>query len=150
MLIAKKIRVFFARKILKRAGKNINIEKGAKFNGNCTLGDNSNIGVHCELNGTVEIGNDVMMGPEVVIYTRNHAHKGAKPMNQQGYEEEKKVIIENDVWIGRRVIILPGVVIPNGCVIGAGAVVTKTFPEYSIIGGNPAKVIGKREEVDNV
>lgn len=149
MKSAKKIRVFFARKILKKAGKNINIERGAVFNGNCILGNNSNIGVNCELNGAVEIGNDVMMGPEVVIYTRNHSHSGKKPMNQQGYEEEKKVIIGNDVWIGRRVIILPGVIIPNGCVIGAGAIVTKNFPEYSIIGGNPAKVIGKREELND-
>ena len=71
-------------------------------------------------------------------------------MIEQGNDETKPVTIGNDVWIGRRVIILPGVTISDGCVIGAGAVVTKDMPAYSIVGGVPAKVIKSRLcKVDN-
>lgn len=63
----------------------------------------------------------------------------------QGSPGFKKVIIENDVWIGARVIINPGVHISNGCIIGAGSVVTKDVAPYEIIGGVPAKLIRKRK-----
>ena len=145
--IFKKIRYFFAKKIIKEIGNNVNIETGAVFNPKIKIGDNSGIGVRCEIVGTVEIGKNVMMGPEVIFYTQNHQFKDkSKTIIEQGYEKEKKIIIEDDVWIGRRVIILPGVTIKKGTVIGAGAIVTKTFPEYSIIAGNPAKIIGHRGE----
>jgi len=145
-IIFKKLRYFFASKVIKKIGKNVNIENGAIFNPNISIGDNSGIGVRCELVGNIEIGNNVMMGPEVVFYTQNHQFKNRnKTIIEQGYDEEKKIVIEDDVWIGRRVIILPGVTIKKGTVVGAGAIVTKTFPEYSVIAGNPAKVIGKRE-----
>ena len=65
-------------------------------------------------------------------------------MDMQGFEEEKPVTIGNDVWIGDRVVILPGVNIGDGCIISAGAAVTHDVPAYSIAGGVPAKVIGKR------
>ena len=57
---------------------------------------------------------------------------------------ETTVTIEDDVWIGQRVIILPGRTIAKGSVVGAGSVVTKDFPPYSIIGGNPARLIRSR------
>lgn len=143
----KKLRYFFAKRIFNEIGKNVNIETGAIFNPNIKIGDNSSIGVRCELVGNVEIGKNVMMGPEVIFYTQNHQFRDKnKTIMEQGYEKEEKIIVEDDVWIGRRVIILPGVTIKKGTVIGAGAIVTKTFPEYSIIAGNPAKVIGFRGE----
>lgn len=143
---AKSIRAYFGKRILKSYGSNINIERGSMFNGHCTLGSNSSIGINSELNGPVEIGNNVMMGPEVIIYTQNHEYKDTShTMIEQGYQEYRSVVIGDDVWIGRRVIILPGVTIGNGCVIGAGAIVTKSFPEYSVIGGNPAKIIKLRQ-----
>lgn len=148
-LLAKKLRVFFAGKVLKHIGKNTNIEKGAIFNGQVVLGDFSGIGVNCEVNGPVTIGECVNMGPEVVVYTQNHAFERTDiPMQQQGYSEIKPVTIGNDVWIGRRVIILPGVNIGDGCIIGAGAIVTKNFEPYSVVAGNPAKVIKKRKFKD--
>lgn len=144
--VFKMCRGFFAKKIMKKVGKNVNIETGAIFNPNVTIGDNSTIGVNCEVIGKATIGKNVLMGPEVVLYAQNHKFKDKNMLIcDQGYDKEKGVVIEDDVWIGRRVIILPGVTIKKGTVIGAGAIVTKTFPEYSIIAGNPAKVIGNRK-----
>lgn len=143
--IFKKIRAFFAKKIMYKVGRNVNIETGALFNPKVEIGDNSSIGVNCELVGKVIIGKNVMMGPEVVFYSINHEFKDkTKTIIEQGYQEERPVIVEDDVWIGRRAIVLPGVTIKKGTVVGAGAVVTKTFPEYSVIAGNPAKVISNR------
>lgn len=144
--VFKMCRVFFAKKIMKKVGKNVNIETGALFNPNVEIGDNSGIGVNCELVGKVIIGKNVMMGPEVVFYSINHEFRDKnRTIIEQGYQNEKPITVEDDVWIGRRAIILPGVTIKKGTVVGAGAIVTKTFPEYSIIAGNPAKVIGERK-----
>ena len=57
----------------------------------------------------------------------------------------RTIMIEDDVWIGARAIILPGVKIGKGCIIGAGAVVTKSSDDYSVIGGNPAKLLKLRK-----
>lgn len=133
---AKKWRRFWAKKILRHCENDVNIEKKALFSPGISIGARSGIGVKCEVNGNVTIGSDVMMGPEVVIYTINHKHETIEiPMIKQGYEEEKPVFIEDDVWIGRRAIILPGVRIGKGSIIGAGAVVTKSVPDFSIVGG---------------
>ena len=66
-------------------------------------------------------------------------------MKLQEAAEEKPVIIGNDVWIATRAIILPGVHVGNGAIIAAGSVVTRDVPDYSIVGGNPAKVIKMRK-----
>ena len=145
MKMAKKLRGFFAKRIVKQFGKNVNIEKNAAFTPEVSIGNNSGIGISCEINGPVTIGDNVMMGPEVVIYTKNHNMMRTDiPMINQGYLEAKPVVIGNDVWIGRRAIILPGVNIGNGCVIGAGAVVTKDVPDFSVSVGVPARVIKTR------
>ena len=144
---SKKFRVAFARKILRHCGQEANIERNAYYTPAASLGDCSSIGVNCEVYGTVNIGNDVMMGPECIIYTRGHKHDRVDiTMIEQGFEE-KPVSIGDDVWLGRRVMIMPGVKIGNGCVIGAGAVVTKDIPDYSIACGVPAKVV--RNRLDN-
>ncbi len=81
-----------------------------------------------------------------MILSQNHRFDDLSvPMCQQGFQEDKPVSIDDDVWIGNRVIILPGVRVGGGSVIGAGAVVTKNVEPYTIIGGNPAKVIGRRD-----
>lgn len=140
--LAKKIRVFWAKRIISSLGDYANIEHGAIFGPQVCVGNRFGIGVNCELYGPVIIGNDVMMGPDVVIYTSGHKFDRIDvPMMDQGSIEPKPVRIGNDVWIGRRVMIMPGVTIGNGCVIGAGAVVTKGIPDYSVAVGVPAKVI---------
>ncbi len=143
---SKQIRYFFAKHFVESIGTNVNIEKGATFSYSVKIGDNSGLGVRCEINGEVEIGKNVMMGPDVIVYTQNHAfrQKDTLIMNQN-YYPPKKVVIGDDVWIGRRVIILPGVHIGKGAVIGAGAVIAKDIPEYAIAVGNPVVIKGYRE-----
>ena len=144
---AQRVRVFWAKRIVKRMGKNVNIERNAHFGPELEIGDNSGVGIDCELYGPITIGCDVMMGPEVVIYTRGHRHDRTDiTMIEQGFDDTRAVSIGNDVWIGRRVMIMPGVTIGNGCIIGAGAVVTKDIPDYSVVGGVPAKVIYNRKQ----
>ncbi len=97
--------------------------------------------------GGIKIGDDVVIAKDVSIISSNHAfRKSGEKINSQGYENAKKPItIGNDVWIGDRAIILKEVSVGNGAVIGAGSVVTKDLPNYSIAAGNPARVIGHRK-----
>ena len=142
----KQIRAFCGKLILVKCGKYVNIEKGAAFSSSVELGDYSGIGIRAQINGKAIIGNNVMMGPDVCIYVRNHAFdRTDMPMNLQGFTTEKPVVIEDDVWIGARVIILPGVHVGTGAVIGAGAVVTKDVPDYAVVGGNPAHILKMRK-----
>ena len=144
--LAKKLRLRFAKAVCRYVSDSANIEKGAHFNPGVYVGNRSSVGVKSELDGPVYIGNDVMMGPEVVVYTRNNKHDSLEiPMIEQGYEEYQPVIIEDDVWIGRRAMIMPGVHIGKGSVLGAGCVVTKDTENYGIYGGVPAKKIGTRK-----
>ncbi len=142
------VREVVCRGLFKKAGRHINVEKGAYFGlgSEIEIGDHSGIGVDCCLWGPVKIGKYVMMGPEVMIITRNHHFERTDvPMQQQGYWPAKPVIIGDDVWIGCRVTIMPGVTIGKGAIIAAGAVVTKDVAEYAIVGGVPAKLIRYRK-----
>lgn len=128
-----------------RLGRNVNIEHGADFSSEVTIGDNSSLGIKCKAYGPVAIGNNVMMAPECVIMTSSHSFDRTDiPMVEQGVTEPRPVIIEDDVWIGTRAIILPGVTIGCGSIIGAGAVVTRDVESYSIVGGVLAKKIRSR------
>lgn len=141
----RQIRGFCGKLILSKCGKSVNIEKGASFPSSVELGDFSGIGIRAQISGKVIIGKNVMMGPDVCIYVRNHAFDRIDiPMNLQGFAPENPVVIEDDVWIGARVIILPGIRIGTGAVIGAGAVVTKDVPDYAVVGGNPARILKMR------
>lgn len=149
---SKKIRRFFCRQIFKSMGKNVNIEHGVFFGSGreIEIGSNSGIGTNCRIAGPLSIGDDVMIAPNVSIYTRNHETENIyRPMRLQT-APLKKVSIGNDVWIGANAIILPGVSIGNGCIVGAGAVVTKDVPNYSVVGGNPAKIIKTRAQKEGV
>ncbi len=143
-----KLRRLCAKGMLKKCGKNVNIEHGAFLGGGreIEIGNNSAIGLNARVSGPLSIGDDVMMGPNVSIYTQNHETENIyKPMRLQTAPKEK-VTIGNDCWIGANAVILPGVTIGNGVIIGAGAVVTRDVPDYAVVGGVPAKVIKMREE----
>ncbi len=142
------LRRCFAAGMLESVGEGANIETGAHFsNGGLgvRIGARSGVGIRAQVSPYVTIGDNVMMGPDVLILTRNHAFSRTDiPMIEQGYGEYRPVVIEDDVWIGARAVILPGVRIGKGSLVGAAAVVTKLVPPYSIVGGNPARVIRSR------
>ena len=145
--LTKPIRYYICKNIFDKCGRNVTVERGAYFGDGrgITIGNNSGIGVNCKIQQNVKIGNDVMMGEDVIIMTTTHKFDDCSiPMRIQGLEN-LPVIIEDDIWIGSRVIILPGTKIGKGSIIGAGAVVTKDVPKYSIVGGVPAKVIRSRK-----
>lgn len=146
--VYKKLRALFAKGFISYCGKNINIEHGAIFTTKLSIGDNSGIGINCICSGEVNIGNDVMMGPNCTIFSRNHEFSDTNiPMRLQGFKEALPCNIGNDVWIGKNVIILPGITIGNHSIIGAGAVVTKNVPDWAVVAGNPATIKKFRKQV---
>ena len=109
------------------------------------MGDDSGIGAHCDIPEDLIIGKNVMISRNVFILNRNHRYDRFDiPINDQGFYEAKQTIIEDDVWVGLRCILTPGRHIRKGTIVAMGSVLTKDFPEYSIIGGNPAKLIKSR------
>lgn len=142
----KALRRFCAKRVLPHCGKNVNIERGAEFAWDLRIGDNSGVGINALISSGVTIGNDVMMGPDCMLFTTNHGmRKNGIPMWMQKSSDPNPIVIGNDVWIGARVIVLSGVHIGDGAVIGAGSVVTKDVPPFGIVAGNPAKLIRMRE-----
>lgn len=119
-----------------RCGKNIH------------LGLNSHINQYCCIwaseNSRIFLGDNLLMGPGVKIFSSNHERNRGAVMNTQPWEE-KDIHIGNDVWLGANVVVVAGVTIGEGSVVAAGAAVTKDIPPYSIAGGIPAKVIGQRK-----
>lgn len=92
--------------------------------------------------GRIDIGDDCLIGQDVLII--DHDAHGIKPHERRSSIGNVRFIdIGNNVWIGSKVIILPGVKIGNNCIVGAGAVVTSQFPDNAVIAGNPARVIKK-------
>ena len=109
------------------------------------LGDRSGIGVESMVLGTVTIGDDVMIGPRCVIVSHEHLFAdNSRPMNSQGMAPDLPVVIGNDVWLGVGVTLLPGVRIGDGAVVAAGGVVTKDVEPGVVVGGVPARPIGRR------
>lgn len=143
-----KFRAFIVKRILKEnCGYNLEIEGKvlfAKFD-DIKIGNNVQINEHCRLRN-VSIGNDVMIAPEVYIIHSGHNFELIdRPMRFQGEKFYPQTVIEDDVWIGSRVIVNAGKNIGRGSIIAAGSVVVKNIDPYTIAGGNPAKIIKKRE-----
>lgn len=143
-----KFRVALCRKFIAHCGKDIVIEHGAKF---CSgqhlyMDDGAGLGINCQLPEHTHLGKYVMMGPNCTVLAENHKFDRLDiPMGWQGHTESKPFIVEDDCWIGQNVLILPGRTISTGTVIGGGSVVTKDFPPYSVIGGNPARILKMRK-----
>lgn len=117
-------------------GKHIEVGKNFFANYNCILLDVAKI----------KIGDNCQMAPNVAIYTAGHP---IHPMSRNStYEYGKEVVIGDNVWIGGNTVICPGVHIGSNVVIGAGSVVTKDMPDWSLCAGNPCKVIRKITEAD--
>lgn len=126
------------------------IQTGFRFG----MRDVLTIGSHCQINENVyiqsaRIGNFVLIAQNVSMMAVTHKFDRTDiPMIKQGSTKADPVIIEDDVWIGRNVIVMPGIKIGKGAIVGAGAVVTKNIPSYAIAAGVPATVIRYRKEVE--
>ncbi len=115
---------------------------------NIYVGYNSHINHNCCIwadgNSRIVLGDNLLMGPGVKMFSSNHGTESGEPMTFQK-RKEADIIIGDDVWIGANSIILAGVEIGKGAIIAAGSVVTRNIPPYVIVGGVPAKVIKKRD-----
>jgi acetyltransferase-like isoleucine patch superfamily enzyme len=134
-------------------GPEVSISPTASFrNGErITLGRRVHVGSLCHLwagdtGGRIVLGDHVLLGPQVFITVANYQTQlGQVVMDQP--KEERDVVVGNDCWLGARVMVMPGVTIGEGCVVGAGSVVTKDLPPRSIAVGVPARVVGSRLQV---
>jgi acetyltransferase-like isoleucine patch superfamily enzyme len=112
-----------------------------------TIGSNVFISNNFHISArNLKIGNNIMIGPNVVIECDNHLYDivGKTMFQNRDLRNVKGVTIEDDVWIGANVIILPGVTVGEGSIVGAGSVVSKNVPSYSICVGNPCRKIKNR------
>lgn len=143
------LRKFFVRGLLADYGSG---EK-AYFENRVYIGDGSNIriGRNCQINEqtflqSCIIGDNVLIAPETIVLSKSHAYERLEvPIIDQGDLPDMPVTIEENVWIGRRCIILPGITIGKNSIIGAGSIVTKSIPANSVAVGNPCKVLRVRE-----
>lgn len=138
------IRACACQHLFETCGRDVCVEPRAHFSSGrqIRIGDHSGIGPHARISGPVTLGANVMMAPEVVILTGGHGIARTDiPMIAQGRVLERPVTVADDVWIGTRAIILPGVTVGPGAVIGAGAVVVRDVPARAVVVGNPARIV---------
>ena len=149
--IPSKVRAKLYGMFLRSIGKNVFIANNFHciHPENVSIGSNVFINHHVELSthsSPIIIGDNVQLAPYVTLMSAMHEYANTDiPMIQQTGFISKPITIEDDVWIGLRAIILPGVTIHKGAVVGAGAVVTKDVPSYAVVGGVPAKLIKFRK-----
>ena len=131
-------------------GKNVQISSNFKFlfPSNILIQDHVYIGPNATIyaHGKVVISRGTIIGPNLTIYTANHNFSSSsKAIPYDEYLEKREVVVLENVWIGGNVILLPGAKIGEGVIVGAGAVIAKEIAPYSIVIGNPCRVIGKRD-----
>jgi acetyltransferase-like isoleucine patch superfamily enzyme len=139
----------------KECGQNVIFSSGGKFihPEQVSLGSNVFIGRNFHISARqLTIGNNVMIGPNVIIESDNHSFQkvGALMFDMKDERILGSIKIENDVWIGAAAIILKGVTIGEGSVVGAGSIVTKDIPPYTICVGNPCRAIKTRFNKDEL
>lgn len=120
-----------------------------------TIGNNVYIGKYCTLQADIEMGNNIVIANNVGLigkYDHDYSKVGvsikdAPWIGDSSYNfkgKNKKIVVEDDVWIGYGAIVFTGISIHRGAIVAAGSVVTHDVPAYSIVGGNPAHVLGQR------
>ncbi|MCZ8536932.1 acyltransferase [Paenisporosarcina quisquiliarum] len=131
-------------------GENADFRIGAYAIGcsNIKIGDNVVIRPFCMLiasaNGSIDIQKNALIGPGVHIYVSNHQYSDSTiPIYYQGYSEPKPVLIKEGSWVGANSVILPGVTIGRNAVVAAGSIVTKNVDDFTLVGGNPARLLKK-------
>lgn len=142
-------RNFILRLLFKKMGKNVYIDYGVyfRFPKKIEIGNEVTIGKGSKLfpsfhnsEAYIRIGNNIRIGPDVLFLSAGHDYKHLSLPDTGG-----TIIINDNVWIGARSIILQGVTIGEGAVVAAGSIVTKNVDNYMIIAGNPAKIIKERK-----
>lgn len=121
---------FYGPNQIRRAG--VRIGARTRVNRDCTL----------DLRGGLVVGDDVSISPEVAILT------SARMANSNGTGEGRPVVIEDNVWVGMRAVVMPGVTLGRGSVVSAGAVVVRDVPPLSVVFGAPARTVGARTEAE--
>ncbi|WP_409200568.1 acyltransferase [Methanobrevibacter sp. DSM 116169] len=133
-------------KTAKKCGLNLKVNGKSAVTNNTFLGDNVNFnGMIIQGEGKVTIGNNFHSGIDCMIISSIHNYDKGDAIPYDDTLISKDVVIKDNVWIGNRVIILPGVQINEGAIIQAGSVVTKDVPKYAIAGGHPAEVFKTRD-----
>lgn len=127
-----------------RMAPNVSIRNGERI----SVGAGAHIGERCFLwagdgHGRIDIGEKALFGPEVFVTASNYQTRPGIPVMDQP-KIEKDVRIGRDVWLGARSVVVAGVTIGDGCVIGAGAVVTRSLPANTVAAGVPARIVGSR------
>ena len=109
--------------------------------GDVIIGDRTRIGLGNTIIGPAKIGNDVRLAQNVVLSGLNHNYECIdSPIHAQGVST-MPIVIEDESWLGANVVVVPGVTIGKHSIVAAGSVVTKSMPPYSVIVGNPARVL---------
>jgi acetyltransferase-like isoleucine patch superfamily enzyme len=109
--------------------------------GDVIVGDRTRIGLSNILIGPVHVGNDVRLAQNVVLSGLNHNYREIdSPIHKQGVST-KPIVVEDESWIGANVVIVPGITIGKHSIVAAGSVVTKNVPPYSVVAGNPARLL---------
>ena len=135
----------FVRKRAKKCGSGLHVNRFSVVSHSTVLGDNVNFnGIRISGIGTVSIGSNFHSGRDCLIISQNHNYDAGKAIPYDDSYIPKPVVIEDNVWIGDRVIILGGATIREGAIIQAGSVVVGEIPSLSIAGGHPAKVFKYR------
>lgn len=133
----------------KECGHNFVCCSGVKIHSakKVSIGNDVRIGENSYLNasGGLVIRNNVKFGPQVFIWTSNHNYFSPKKLPFDNISIHKQVIINDNVWLGAKSIIIPGVEIGEGAVVAMGSVVTKNVPACAVVGGNPAKILKYRD-----
>lgn len=156
--IIRRPRIYFLRACFNHHGKSIHFDPNGVYTfENISLGDNVYLGKGAVLvaaKSKILIGSNVMFGPYVSIFGGGHntsvVGKFMVDVHEKRPEDDLGVIIEDDVWVGSRAIILKGVKISRGAIVGAGSIVTREIPPYAIAAGSPAKVIKYRFDIETV
>lgn len=117
--------------------------------GDIYIGDYSRVGVGNTIIGPIEIGNHVNLAQNVVLSGLNHTYEAVDKLIDEQTVSTKKIVIEDDCWIGANSVIVAGVRIGRHSVVGAGSVVSKDVPPYTIVVGNPAKIVKQYDSEKN-
>lgn len=129
-----------------RCGKDLKVGGKSAVSNNTYLGDNVSFnGMLITGRGKVVIGDNFHSAPECLMISQIHDYDGGDAIPYGGGYVPKDITIEDNVWLGQRVIILGGVTIGEGAIIQAGSCVVKSIPKYAIAGGHPAKVFKERD-----